>query len=173
MIVNNPDNAGLTPGPGISLAILSSNFSALMAVSFAVGRLVGAASESDGTGFEIGAATEVATLYATSEAASVAVRSAKGWFAREGVGSGIGVGFLKGCCWTRLGVDEEDRNPGDLSFPNLFKIEENFGGKNLGMMMIQNKGLNFATTRGYASDSSDMHCHTSTNSWPLTPRFRK
>jgi hypothetical protein len=64
MIVNNPDNAGLTPGPGISLAILSNNFSALTVVSFATGRpvLVGAVSELDGRGLELGAATEVARL---------------------------------------------------------------------------------------------------------------
>jgi hypothetical protein len=78
MTVNNPDNAGLTPGPGISLAILSNNFSAFTAVSFATERLVGAASERDEIGFEVAAATEVATLYAMSEAASVAERSARG-----------------------------------------------------------------------------------------------
>jgi hypothetical protein len=84
MMVNNPDNAGLTPGPGISLAIFSNNFSALTAVSFATERLVatvGAASERDETGFKVGAATEVARLYAMSEAASVAEGSASGCFA--------------------------------------------------------------------------------------------
>jgi hypothetical protein len=47
MIVNNPDNAGLTPGPGISLARFSNNFSALTAVSFATEWFLGAASERD------------------------------------------------------------------------------------------------------------------------------
>jgi hypothetical protein len=81
MIVNNPDNAGLTPGPGISLAIFSNNFSALTAVSFATERLVatvGAASERDGTGFEVGAATEVTRLFAMT---SVAEGSTSGCFA--------------------------------------------------------------------------------------------
>ena len=62
MIVSNPDNAGLMPGPGISLAILSNSFSALTAASFATERLVGALSERDGISFEVGAATEVARL---------------------------------------------------------------------------------------------------------------
>jgi hypothetical protein len=62
MIVNNPDNAGLTPGPGISLASFSNNFSAFTAASFATEWLVGTASERDEIGFEVGAATEVATL---------------------------------------------------------------------------------------------------------------
>jgi hypothetical protein len=128
MIVNNPDNAGLTPGPGISLAILSNNFSALTAVSFAREPLVGTVSELDGMGFEVGAATEVARLYAMREAVSVAERSAKGCFARDGVG--FGVGILEGCCCTRLGFDPED-----LRFPNFL---ENFEDMNL-RMMIQNR----------------------------------
>jgi hypothetical protein len=65
MIVNNPDNAGLTPGPGISLASFSNSFSALTAVSFATERLVEVASE---IGFEVGA----------SKVASVMERSARG-----------------------------------------------------------------------------------------------
>jgi hypothetical protein len=79
MIVNNPDNAGLTPGPGISLEIFSNNFSALTAVSFATEPLVGAVSERDGTVFElVGAATEVEMLDAMSDAASIAKRSVSG-----------------------------------------------------------------------------------------------
>jgi hypothetical protein len=133
MIVSNPDNAGLTPGPGISLAILSNNFSALTAVSFATEPLVGAVSELDGTGFEVGATTEVARLYAMREVVSVAERSAKGCFARDGVGFGVGV--LEGCCCTRLGFDEDGCDPGDLRFPNFL---ENFEDMNL-RMMIQNR----------------------------------
>jgi hypothetical protein len=132
MIVNNPDNAGLTPGPGISLAILSNNFSALTAVSFATELpvLVGAVSELDGRGLEVGAATEVARLYATSEAVSVAGRRARGCVARDGVGFGVKV--PEDCCCTRLGFDCD---PCDLSFPNFLNIEENFGDMNLRMMI--------------------------------------
>jgi hypothetical protein len=135
MMVNNPDNAGLTPGPGISLAILSNNFSALTAVSFATERLVlvGAVSERDETGFVVWAATEVARLYAMSEAVSVAERSARGCVARDGVGFGVGV--LEGCCCTRLGFDCD---PWGLFFPNFLNIEENLGDMNL-RMMVQNR----------------------------------
>ena len=139
MIVNNPDNAGLTPGPGISLAIFSNNFSALTAVSFATKRLVGAASERDETGFEVGAATEVARLYAVSDAVSVAERSARGCLPRDGVGFGVGP-VLKGSCWTRLGSDKGGCNPGDLCFPSFLNIEENFGDIDFDMM-IQNREL--------------------------------
>jgi hypothetical protein len=132
MIVNNPINAGLTPGPGISLAIFSNNFSALTAVSFATGRLVEAVSEQDGTGFEAGAATEVARLDGLSEA-SVAERSARGCFTRDDI-----VGVLEGCSWTRVGFDEEGCNPGDLRFASFLNIEENFGDMNL-RMMTQNR----------------------------------
>jgi hypothetical protein len=134
MIVNNPDNAGLTPGPGMSLEILSNSFSALTAVSFALEPLVGAVSERDGITFEVGAATEVARSYAMSDTASVAERSVRGCLARDGVGFGVVV--LEGCCWTRLGLDKEGCDPGDLRFLSFLSIEEiNFG------MMIQNKGL--------------------------------
>jgi hypothetical protein len=76
MIVNNPTNAGLTPGPGISLEILSNSFSALTAVSFVTEPLVGAVSERDGIAFElVGAATEVDMLDTMSDAASIAERS--------------------------------------------------------------------------------------------------
>jgi hypothetical protein len=95
MIVNSPDNAGLTPGPGISLAILSNSFSALTAVSFATERLVGAVSEQDGVAFEVGAVTEVARL-AVGDVASDAGPSVRGCLARDGVGFGVGV--LEGCC---------------------------------------------------------------------------
>ena len=132
MIVNNPDNAGLTPGPGISLAILSNSFSALTAVSFATEWLVGAVSEQDGVAFEAEAATEVARL-AAGNVASAAGPSVRGRLVRDGVEFGVGV--LKCCCWTRLGFDEEGCNPGDLCFLN---VEENFGDMNF-RMMIQNK----------------------------------
>jgi len=135
MIVNNPANAGLTPGPGISLAILSNNFSALTAVSFATARpvLVGAVSELDGRGLEVGAATEVARLYPTSKAVSVAERLARGCVARDGVGFGVKV--PEGCCCTRLGFD---CSPWGLCFPNFLNIEENFGDMNL-LIMVQNR----------------------------------
>ena len=134
MIVNNPDNAGLTPGPGISLAILSNNFSALTAVSFVTGRLIlaGAVFELDGMGLEVGAATEVARSYAMSEAVSVAERLARGCVTRDGVG--LRVKVPEGCCCTRLGFDCD---PWDLCFPNFLNIEKNFGDMNL-RMMIQN-----------------------------------
>ena len=133
MIVNNPDNAGLTPGPGILLVILSNNFSTLTTVSFATERLVGAGSELDGTGFGVWAATEVTTLYAMSEAVSVAERSARACFARDGVGSGVGV--LESCCCTRLGFDCD---PWDLCFPDFLNIEENLEDTYL-RMMVQNR----------------------------------
>jgi hypothetical protein len=96
MIVSNPDNAGLTPGPGISLEILSNNFSALTAVSFATERLVGAVSKRDGMSLEVGATPEVTRLCAMRDAASVAERSTRGPLASDGVG--FGVGDLEGCC---------------------------------------------------------------------------
>jgi hypothetical protein len=134
MIVNNPDNAGLTPGPGISLAIFSNNFSALTAVSFATERLAtaGAASELDGTGFEVGAATEVARLYAVNEAASVAEGSASGCFVRDGAEFGV----LEGCC---------------CCFPNFLNIEENFLG-----MMIQNR-FELGTASGKSTRLQQQH----------------
>ena len=138
MIVKNPDNAGLMPGPGISLAILSNSFSALTAVSFATERLVGAVSERDGMAFEVGVDTEVAGLYTISDAAPVAERSARGCLARDGVGSGVEV--LEGsCCWTRLRFDEEGCDPEELCFPNFLATEENFGDKNFRMMKFKNK----------------------------------
>jgi hypothetical protein len=73
MIVNNPDNAALTPSPGISLEILSNSFSALTAVSLVTERLVGAVSELDGpVALAVGTATEVAMLCVMSDAVSVA-----------------------------------------------------------------------------------------------------
>jgi hypothetical protein len=140
MIVNNPANAGLTPGPGISLEILSNSFSALTAVSFATEPLVvGAVSERDGIAFElVGAATEVAMLDAMS-AASIAERSVRGCLARDGARFGVGV--LESCCWTRLGLDEEGCDSGDLCFPSFLNIADNFGGMNDFGMMNQNKEL--------------------------------
>jgi len=131
MIVNNPNNAGLTPGPGISLEILSNSFSALTAVSFAMERLVGAVSERGGITFQVGAATVVARLYVMSGAASITERC----LARDGVGFGVGV--LEGCCCTRLGLDKEGCDSGDLWFLSFLSIEDN---DNFGMM-IQNKEL--------------------------------
>ena len=81
MMVNNPPNAALTPGPGISLETLSNSFSALTVVSFAMERLVGAASKRDvvvALAREVGAATEVAMLYVMSDTLSAAERSARG-----------------------------------------------------------------------------------------------
>jgi hypothetical protein len=78
MIVNNPDNAALTPGPGISLEILSNSLSALTVVSFAVEWFIGAVSERDRVTFKAGAATEVATLSPMSDVASVAERFVRG-----------------------------------------------------------------------------------------------
>jgi hypothetical protein len=73
MIVNNPDNAALTPGPGISLEILSNSLSALTVVSLATERLVGVVSELDGlVALAVGTATEVAMLCVMSDAVSVA-----------------------------------------------------------------------------------------------------
>ena len=85
MTVNNPPNAALTPGPGISLETLSNSFSTLAVVSFATERLVGAVSKWDGVAlaWEVGAATEVAMLYVMSDALSVAEWSARG--VRDGV----------------------------------------------------------------------------------------
>jgi hypothetical protein len=135
MIVNNPANAGLTPGPGISLEILSNSFSALTAVSFATEPLVGAVSERDGIAFElVGATTEVAMLDAISDVASIAERSVSGCLARDGVG--IGVGVPEGCCWTRLWLDKEGCDPRDLRFLSFLSIEDNFGGINFGMMIL-------------------------------------
>jgi hypothetical protein len=128
MIVNNPANAGLTPGPGISLAILSNSFSALTAVSFPTEPLVGAVSERDG------AATEVVMLDVMSDAASIAEPSVRGCVARDGVGFGVEVG----CCWTRLGLDEEGCDSGVLCFPSFLSIADNFGGIDFGMM-VQNE----------------------------------
>ena len=133
MIVNNPDNAGLTPGPGISLAILSNNFSALTAVSFVAERLVGAVSKRGGTEFVVWAFIEVEMSYSLSEAVSVAERLARGCVARDGVGFGVKV--PEGCCCTRLGFDCD---PWGLCFPSFLNIEENFGDMNL-RMMIQNR----------------------------------
>ena len=126
MIVNNPDNAGLTPGLGISLVILSNNFSALTAVSFVAERLVGAVSKRGGTEFVVWAFIEVEMSYSLSEAVSVAAASARG---------GFGVGVLQGCCWTR---PRFDCDPGDLCFPRFLSFEENFEDMNL-RMMIQNR----------------------------------
>jgi hypothetical protein len=135
MIVNNPANAGLTPGPGISLEILSNSFSALTAVSFATEPIAGAVSERDGIGFElVGAATEVAILDAISDAASIVERSVSGCSARDGVG--IGVVVPEGRWGTRL--DKEGCDPGDLCFLRFLSIKGNFAGINFGMM-IQNK----------------------------------
>ena len=67
-----------------------------------------------------------------SDAASVAVRSARGSLARDGVG--FGVAGLDGCCWTRLGLDEE----GGLCFPSFLNTEKNFGDMNF-CMMFQNR----------------------------------
>jgi hypothetical protein len=135
MIVNNPDNAGLTPGPGISLEILSNSFSALTAVSFALERLVGAVSKRDVITFEVEAATEVVKSNAMSDAASVAGRSVRGCLARDGVGFGVVV--LEGCCWTRLGPDKEEGcHPGGLRLLGSSSIEEVNSD-----MMVQNKGL--------------------------------
>jgi hypothetical protein len=129
MIVNNPANAGLTPGPGISLEILSNSFSVLTAVSFATEPLVaGAVSERDGIALElVGAATEIAMLDAMSDAASIAERSVSGVF--------------ESCCWTRLGLDEEGCDSGDLCFPSFLNIADNFGGMNDFGMIIQSKEL--------------------------------
>jgi len=95
MIVNNPANAGLTPGPGISLEILSNSFSALTAVSFATERLIDVVSKRDGVAFKVGATTDVAMLFAMSEAASVAERSVRGCLARDGVEFGV---WVLDCC---------------------------------------------------------------------------
>ena len=79
-MVNNPPNAALTPGPGISLETLSNSFSALTVVSFAMEQLVGAVSKWDviALAWELGAATEVAMLYVMSDTLSAAERSARG-----------------------------------------------------------------------------------------------
>ena len=135
MIVNNPDNAGLMPGPGISLEILSSSFSALTAVSFATERLVGAVSERDAMVFVVEVATEVAGLRSVGGAPSVAEPSAGGCIARDGVGFGVGV--PEDSCWTKLGLDEDGCG---LGFPKFLNIEDNFGRMNF-RMMIQNKEL--------------------------------
>ena len=83
-MVNNPPNAALTPGPGISLETLSNSFSALTVVSFAMERLVGAVSKWDVVALaRVGAATEVAMLYVMSDTLSAAERSARG--VRDGV----------------------------------------------------------------------------------------
>ena len=89
-----------------SLAIFSNNFTALTTVSFPAGWQV--------------------------VAASVAGRSARGSFARDGLRFGAGV--LKSCSWTRLQFDEDGCDPGYLYFPN-FLNEENFGDMNLRMMI--------------------------------------
>ena len=83
-MVNNPPNAALTPGPGISLETLSNSFNALTAVSFATERLV-AVSKWDviALAWELGAATEVAMLYVISDALSAAEQSTRG--VRDGV----------------------------------------------------------------------------------------
>jgi hypothetical protein len=127
MMVNNPANAGLMPGPGISLAILSNSFSALLAVCFAMEWLVEAVSERDGMTFKVGIATEVAT----SDTASVAGR------ASDRVGFGVVV--FDGECCSRLGFNIKGRDPGDLCLSSL-NIEDNLGGMNFGMM-IQNQEL--------------------------------
>jgi hypothetical protein len=119
---------------------LSNSFSALTAVSFATEPLIGAVPERDGIAFElVGAATEVAMLDAMSDAASIAERSVRGCLARDGVGFGVGV--LESCCWTRLGLDEEGCDSGDLCFPSFLNIADNFGGMNDLGMMNQNKEL--------------------------------
>ena len=135
IIVNSPNNAGFTPGPGISLAILSNSFSALTAVSFATERLVAVVSERDGTAIGVGAATEseAPRLYVVSEAVPVIERSPIS-LARVGVGIGV-----EGRCWTRLGIDEEGCDPGGLFFPSFLNIEDIFGDTvNLGMMVENN-----------------------------------
>jgi hypothetical protein len=141
MIVNNPDNAGLTPGPGISLEILSNSFSALTAVSFAMERLAGAVSERDAMVFVVGAAAGVAGLCSVGGTASVAEPSARGCIARDGVGFEVGV--LEDVCWAKLGLDEDGCG---LGFPNFLNIEENFGRMNF-RMMIQNRGLEHEASR--------------------------
>ena len=86
MMVNNPPNAALTPGPGISLETLSNSFSALTVVSFAKERLVGAVSKWDvvvALAWGVGAAIEVAMLYVMSDTLLAAERSATG--VRDGV----------------------------------------------------------------------------------------
>ena len=86
-MVNNPPNAALTPGPGISLETLSNSFSTLTVVSFATEQLVGAVSKRGvvvvALAREVGAATEVAMLYVMSDTLSAAERSARG--VRDGV----------------------------------------------------------------------------------------
>ena len=78
-MVNNPPNAALTPGPGISLETLSNSFSALTVVSFTMVQLVGAVSKWDVVALAwVGAATEVAMLYMMSDTLSAAERSARG-----------------------------------------------------------------------------------------------
>ena len=134
IIVNSPNNAGFTPGPGISLAILNNSFSALTAVSFATEWLVAVVSEADGRGIGVGAATdsEAPRLYVVSDAVSVVERFPT---SLRRVGVGIGV---EGHCWTRLGFDKEGFDPGGLFFPNFLNIEDIFGDTvNLGMM-VQN-----------------------------------
>jgi hypothetical protein len=133
MIVNNPDNAGLTPGPGISLKILSNSFSALTAVSFATERLVGAVSERDAIALVVGAAAGIAGLCSVGGAASVAEPSAGGCIARDGVEFRAGV--LEDFCRTKLGLDEDGCG---LDFPKFLNIEDNFGRMNF-RMMIRNK----------------------------------
>ena len=115
------------PGPGISLAILSNNFSPLTAASFAAERLVlmGAVSELDERGLEVGAAIEVARSHSLSEVSvTIAARSARG---------GLGVRVLEGCCWTRLRFDCDP----DLCFPNVLSFEENFEDMNLRMIRFE------------------------------------
>ena len=85
-MVNNPPNAALTPGPGISLETLSNSFNALTVVSFTMEWLVGAVSKPDvvvALAQEIGAATEVAMLYMMSDTLLAAERSTRG--VRDGV----------------------------------------------------------------------------------------
>ena len=112
---------------------MSNSFSALTAVSFATDseRLGTAVSEGGGKAIGVGAATEVARLYAVSDAVSVVERSATS-LARVGLGIRV-----EGRCWTRLGFDEEGCDPGGLFFPGFLNIEDIFGDMNLGMM-VQN-----------------------------------
>ena len=75
-MVNNPPNAALIPGPGISLETLSNSFSALTVVSFTERLVVGATSKWDVVALagEVGAATEVEMLYVIAERSTRGVR---------------------------------------------------------------------------------------------------